>query len=44
MDRETAKLVGAAVVEAVPFLLFLVPAIVTMGWVASILVMDVPAK
>lgn len=44
MDRETVKLVLEAFVEAVPFLLFLVPAIVTIGWVASILIMSVPAN
>lgn len=44
MARETVKLVGIAIIEAVPLLLFLIPAIVTIGWVASIFIMDVPAK
>jgi hypothetical protein len=44
MNRESAKFVGTAIVEAVPLLLFLVPAFLTGGWVASLLILGVPAN
>ena len=44
MDRESAKFVGAAIVEAVPLLLFLVPAFLTGGWIASLLILGTPAN